>query len=357
VTGAWWKWSRCEAGLFASVQPAPLSILARSQRDRQYLPYRYLKACEPQSTRTSREELVTSTCVPAPGTANGPRVKAFLIFGLLLTGAFALPLWRLIRYAAATEIHSHILLIPFISAYLWRTSCAGRSVAARPSIIAGIIVATVGAAALAGFWICTQTGKLLLNYGLTLSTLSFLSFLLAGALLTLGWPVLREKVFAIAFLAFAIPLPSAAIESLSIFLQHASAEAADVMLRLTGIPVLRTGLAFQFANISMYVAEECSGVRSTLVLFITSLLAGQLFLRSGWKKALLACAIFPIGILRNGFRIATLGWLSVNVDAGILDSPLHHRGGPIFFVLSLVPLCVLLWMLRRSDFRAAHPKS
>jgi exosortase C (VPDSG-CTERM-specific) len=309
----------------------------------------------PQSNRTPREDVVTTACVPTFGAANGPRVKAFLIFGLLLTGAFALPLWRLVRYAAATEIHSHILLIPFISAYLWRTSCARRSVAASRSTIAGTIVATVGAAALAGYWICTQSEKLLLNYALTLSTLSYLSFLLAGALLTLGWPVLREKAFAIAFLVFAIPLPNAAIESLSIFLQHTSAEAADFLLSLTGIPVLRTGLAFQFANISMYVAEECSGVRSTLVLFITSLLAGQLFLRSGWKKALLASAIIPIGILRNGFRIATLGWLSVNVDAGIMDSPLHHRGGPIFFVLSLIPLCVLLWMLRRSDFRSAHP--
>jgi exosortase len=172
--------------------------------------------------------------------------------------------------------------------------------------------------------------------------------------LILGWPMLRQKCFAIAFLVFAIPLPGAAIESLSIFLQHASADAADVMLRLTGMPVLRTGLGFQFANLSIFVAEECSGVRSTLVLFITSLLAGHLFLRSGWKKALLAFAIFPIGILRNGFRITTIGWLSANVDPGILDSPLHHRGGPIFFVLSLIPLCVLLWILRRSDFRAAH---
>ena len=33
----------------------------------------------------------------------------------------------------------------------------------------------------------------------------------------------------------------------------------------------------------------------------------------------------------------------------MIDSPIHHRGGPLFFALSLVPLFLLLWWLRRQE--------
>jgi hypothetical protein len=33
----------------------------------------------------------------------------------------------------------------------------------------------------------------------------------------------------------------------------------------------------------------------------------------------------------------------------MIDSPIHHRGGPVFFVLSLIPLFLLLWWLRRGE--------
>jgi len=33
----------------------------------------------------------------------------------------------------------------------------------------------------------------------------------------------------------------------------------------------------------------------------------------------------------------------------MIHSVIHRRGGPIFFVASLVPLFVVLWWLRRGD--------
>jgi hypothetical protein len=32
----------------------------------------------------------------------------------------------------------------------------------------------------------------------------------------------------------------------------------------------------------------------------------------------------------------------------MIDSPIHHKGGPLFFALSLIPLYLLLWWLRRQ---------
>jgi len=33
----------------------------------------------------------------------------------------------------------------------------------------------------------------------------------------------------------------------------------------------------------------------------------------------------------------------------VIHSVIHHRGGPLFFVLSLIPLFLLLLWLRRGD--------
>ena len=284
------------------------------------------------------------------------RQRRFTIGALALAAIFAVPLWQLFRHAWETELQSHILLIPFVTWYLIRIAKGKSTPVPRSSSFAGVIAAVCGLVVLAAYWHWGIHHRVSHNDALSLATLSFLLFQLANALFTLGWPVLSSRFFAVAFLVFLIPLPSGFTEWLSVLLQRASAEAADLMLSFTSIPFFRNGLNFQFAGLAIRVAEECSGVRSTFVLFITSLLAGHLFLRSGWKKAFLALAIFPLGILRNAFRITAISWLTVNVDSGIIDSPLHHRGGPIFFVLSLIPLFALLWLLRRSDFpKAARP--
>jgi exosortase/archaeosortase family protein len=97
------------------------------------------------------------------------------------------------------------------------------------------------------------------------------------------------------------------------------------------------------------VARECSGIRSTWVLFITSLVASHMFLKSPWRRFVLVAFVIPLGVLRNGFRILVIALLCVHVGPHMVDSFVHHQGGPIFFVLSLVPLFLLMAWLRRRD--------
>jgi len=61
--------------------------------------------------------------------------------------------------------------------------------------------------------------------------------------------------------------------------------------------------------------------------------------------------VIPLGILRNGFRILVIGMLCVFVGPHMIDSPIHHRGGPLFFALSLVPLFILLWWFWHQEQR------
>jgi exosortase/archaeosortase family protein len=82
---------------------------------------------------------------------------------------------------------------------------------------------------------------------------------------------------------------------------------------------------------------------------MTSLLAGQLFLKSRWKRFWLAAFVIPLGIVRNGFRICVIAMLCVHVGPEMVHSPIHLRGGPIFFVLSLIPFFAFLIWLWRSE--------
>jgi exosortase/archaeosortase family protein len=85
------------------------------------------------------------------------------------------------------------------------------------------------------------------------------------------------------------------------------------------------------------------------VLFITSLIASHLFLESPWRRIVLVAFVIPLAIVRNGFRILVIGLLCVHFGPHMIDSVIHHRGGPLFFVLSLGPLFLLLAWLRRQE--------
>lgn len=288
--------------------------------------------------------------------------RKFFLLAAGVTLLFALPLYELVRLSLKSELHSHLLLIPVVSWYVWRFLDGKKSEASGVGCPARIPASAVlaeafGLLAMGLYFYLRRTGGLPVTEYLWAGVLGYLLVLLGVALRTVGWGRLRPHQFSIWFLAFFIPLPLAVTDRMSIALQHGSAEVTDWMLQLTGLPVLREGLMFQLPRLVIKVAEECSGVRSTLVLFITSLIAGKMFLQTGWKRAALALATIPLGLLRNAARITVLGWLSVNVDAGIINGPLHHQGGPIFFALSLVPLFGLLWYFKRSESSKSTKKS
>jgi exosortase len=83
-----------------------------------------------------------------------------------------------------------------------------------------------------------------------------------------------------------------------------------MLFAISGTPILRNGALFELPGITIEVAQECSGIRSSWVLFITTLAASYLFLRSGWKRAVLIAFVIPLAIVRNALRIWVIGLLA-----------------------------------------------
>lgn len=284
--------------------------------------------------------------------AERPR-GAWALFALLAglaAVAFIKPLFALTSFAIGDDFYSHIVLIPFVSAYLVWIRREQLPPAGKPVRMLSLIPAMASLLLLGGYWYAVRSGwRPQLEDYYSVVAAAFLGFVYASAVFAFGLNTLRALLFPLAFLVCAVPFPTVVHEAIAAFLQHLSADTSHFLLWLSGMPLLRNGTYFQLPGFSMEVAPECSGIHSTIVLFITSLVAGALFLRSPWRRALLATAVIPLALLRNGLRIFTIGQLCVQIDPGLIDSYIHRRGGPIFFAFSLVPFMLVLLCLRKQE--------
>lgn len=282
------------------------------------------------------------------------RLRWFAVCGVLLTLCFGGTLAAWARHAWHEPLHSHGLLIPLVVAWLiglrrdrLPRTCGSSPVAAGLLAVAGAGLLALGV--LRGGW----ARSLSVNDALALQVAAWLCLLAAAAFALFGRRWLGAIAFPVMMSLFMIPLPDAAVAAFEGWLMRASADAAHWLFQVTGTPVFREGQVLMLPGMVLEVARECSGIRSTWVLLITSLLASWLFLRAPWRRAVLIASVIPLGILRNALRIVVIGMLCVARGPQMLDSWIHRRGGPVFFAASLVPLLVVAWCLWWSEARAA----
>lgn len=286
-----------------------------------------------------------------PAGLKGPLTLLAVLVGVATLGC--LPGWiGMVKAAGGEDLHAYTALIPAIAAWLaWQYARPTQDqLPARPAWLPATPVFALALGTLAISYYGRSAGWYT-NESSWLAS-QMLPWVLAvwGATLAVLGPRLALKaLFPLGFLAFTIPIPDPAVQVIERALQHASADAVAAVFRLLDVTFTRDERNFWLPGLRFEVAQECSGVRSTVVLFITSLIGGYLLLRSPVRRGLLALSIIPLGIARNTFRICTITLLSVHVDPRIIDSPLHHRGGPLFFAISLVPFFALLWWFRRQE--------
>lgn len=252
-----------------------------------------------------------------------------------------------LRFGLSSSLYSYTLLVPMITIYLLWDGRRREDRTPPPPVMAAALlttgVACVGLAALG--W-----GRWNLEAQVDHARCAVLVTLFAiGILFWRGTHGCTQRLFPALFLFFALPLSPEWEQALSEFLQRCSGWTAYHLIQATGTPVVREGPFLLLPGLDLEVAEECSGIRSTLVLVVTSVLAAYWFLRRLPFRLALVAVVIPLGILRNAFRILVIAWLTLYVDPGIIHGPLHRRGGPLFFALSLLLLLVWLCLLRAWD--------
>jgi exosortase C (VPDSG-CTERM-specific) len=297
-------------------------------------------------------EVQTRRPLPATvGTTGGSVVRRWLIAFLIAAVAFYRPLRDMVRFASHSELYSHTFLIPAISFYLvW---IKRRSLLPSKSSIVGAAISYVFAAMIVGCYFASPTApwwQIKVNY-LSAMMLAMVGVCIGNLFLLLGKEFVRAALFPTLFLVLIAPFPQVVLDGLETFFQHSSAWTAALMFDITCTTVLHSGLFFQLPGITLEVAQECSGIHSSLVLIITALIAGYFFLPSYRYRLLMVFFVVPLGIVRNAFRIFVIGQLCAHVSPDMIHSYIHHHGGPIFFALSLVPFFILLHCLRKLESR------
>jgi exosortase len=141
------------------------------------------------------------------------------------------------------------------------------------------------------------------------------------------------------------------------FLKSGSTEAVAGLFTLTGTPFHRQGFVFALPNFVIEIADECSGIRSSIALLLTGLLAGHRFLQSRWMRVALLLVILPVAVIKNAIRIVALSLLAMHVDPSFLTGQLHHEGGFIFFLLALGMLAPLFALFRWYESSRLAPAS
>lgn len=291
-----------------------------------------------------------AVAAPAATKSQGRPFVGFCIAALIITAAFGSELFRLVRFALASDLYSHIPLVPAVTAFLiWQRRKETRGPGQRAAALSLSLAVMAAGLLVARHTISRGTAPLAEETAFAIGVGAYLLLLVASGAWFLGAPLLRRAAFPIGFLVFMIPIPASWMSLVEIVLQHGSAAVAHLLFTISGTALFYDNLSFQLPGISLRVAPECSGIHSSLALLMVSLLAGHLFLRSPWKAALLTIAVFPLALLRNGFRIFVIGELCVHRGPHMIDSPIHRHGGPLFFVLSLIPFVLFLWLLMRSE--------
>ena len=273
------------------------------------------------------------------------------MFLLLLSATvpvFWQPLSALVGLASDGDRYTHILVVPFISGltvYLERKKILSQ---ARYAPKAGAFALAL---ALILFRVLQPIPSRAATVRFSVVIASVVLTWAAGFLLCFGPQGSRAALFPLCFLLLMVPIPVDVLDKITLALQKASADMSYVLFKASGMPVFRQGFRFSLPGVEIEIAQECSGIRSSLALLMTSILSGYVFLRSWWTKGLLVLFTVPVVILKNSIRIVTISALGVHVSRAFLYGNLHRRGGLLFALMAVLMLVPAIVALQRAERR------
>jgi exosortase len=270
----------------------------------------------------------------------------FLAFWMASVLVFHTPLTSVLALSLGDERYSHIPAIPLVSALLIysKRRWIFRVRQWRPRLGAVLLAAAVPLAVLPRQVFFAKPDTALFS-----GVLAMILVWAAGFVFCYGTQAFRSALFSFSFLFLAVPLPTTWLDQIVFALQRGSAEASYVLFKILGVPVLRDGFHFSLPGVNIEIAKQCSGINSSVALFIAGLLSAYLFLRFTWSKALLIAVMVPLLIVKNALRIVTLSCLATYVNRDYLYGDLHRHGGPLFALVGLALLLSSVMALRRSE--------
>jgi exosortase len=250
---------------------------------------------------------------------------------LALAVAFIPALGTLARAWGATEHQSHGFLVPAVAGWIaWGTRGRwGRLARATDA-----------------------RGAVLLALALTLYALSLLPGAASGQGLALvaaiagavwwreGSRRLRALAFPIGFLLFMVPIPPDWFTPFAVQLLLFVSWAAEGVLQLLGVNMLREGNVIVLAGgAELMVAEACSGLTAILTLLPIAVLIAYLSPLSNARRVVLVALALPIAMFANLLRVVVTVLAALVWDAAtVTGDPWHTLAGLLIYAVACLGL-------------------
>ncbi len=280
---------------------------------------------------TSVETRVSNFRVRAAGVC----VAAAFVF------CYAPVLLGMVRQWWNISFYSYAFLVPVVSAYLiWIRRDRILGIMPQPNYGGGAVLMAAGLAVL----VAGQLG------GVQAFQQVSLLITLPGVVLWLfGSVVLNALVLPISFLWFMLPIWEVLADPLHAPFQVFSADLGVMLLRGIDIPVFQDGVFIYLPNITLEVAQACSGVNYLIAVLATSIPLATIVLSAVWKRVVLVLLAMVVSALANSLRVALIGMLAYYDLSGDLHGPYHMLHGVFVSLVGYAVIFGGLWVLSRGQ--------
>jgi len=261
---------------------------------------------------------------------------------LLLVGSFTLLYWRVLARLVHDWIndgnYSHgFLIVPLSLYFVWERRARLRAIPRRPSAFGLVVVIGSLAVLLAG----------LMGAELFLTRVSLVGVITGSILFLFGWRTLGLLALPVLFLLLMIPIPAIILNQVTFPLQLLASQVGEGSLRALNVPVLREGNVIVLANVSLEVAEACSGIRSLISLLTLGIVYGYFADSRLSVRFVVALSTIPIAIASNGLRVAGTGIAAHYWGPQAAEGFFHTFSGWLMFVVAFCMMFVVTRLIIR----------
>lgn len=268
--------------------------------------------------------------------------KTLLFVLIIITGVVGALYWPVIvpmvKQWASDDNYSHGFLVPIISLYLaYMRKNELLDAVIRPCNY-GILLVAFGLLMLILGWVATEY----------LTMRSSLVVVIAGLILyLLGWEIFKILLAPLCYLFLMVPIPAVLYDAAAFPLKLFVTKVSVLSMKALGIVVWQEGNILMFPNITLEVADACSGLRSIMSLLALGAAYAFVLHTKTRDRVILIVSTLPIAVLTNTLRVVATGVLAQFYGSAAAEGFFHEFAGLFVFAAAVVMFVALGSALKR----------
>lgn len=246
----------------------------------------------------------------------------------------------LVLHWISNDIYYHVVVIPFISAYLiWLRRSRLCDTPIEPNYLMGGMLLIAGMAVLAAGY---RTGFKIIQQ------VSLAATIPGMVLLFFGYKFLYRLAFPISYLLLMLPIWVDGFTHFYYPFQLLTTDIATVMLHLFSVPAFHDGIYIQLPKITLEVAKECSGIRYLIAVTTLCLPVGYLYVGGVRRQMALLSFAIVVALLGNAIRVALIGVFSYYDLSDTTHGPAHIFQGLFVSIVGYLAIGIGLLLFRKK---------